>query len=144
MAHLPKTAVGVLLADQPDETLPRRHRAAPGSAVIICDMWDADHCVSAARRVVEMAPRMNAVVAMLREQDALIIHAPGDCMAFSWAHAPRLRGGSAIQPRRAVRLTSSCTGQAWKGRHVNRWRYRLGSTIIASGPSLTAATILGT
>jgi hypothetical protein len=52
------------------------------TAVIIRDMWDSHHCVSAARRVAEMAPQMNAVVAALREQGAFIIHAPGDCMEF--------------------------------------------------------------
>jgi len=51
-------------------------------AVIICDMWDKHHCVSAARRVAELAPRMNAVVADLRASGALIIHAPADCAAF--------------------------------------------------------------
>jgi hypothetical protein len=29
------------------------------AAVVICDMWDAHHCVSAAARVAEIAPRMN-------------------------------------------------------------------------------------
>ena len=52
------------------------------AAVIVCDMWDAHHCVSAARRVAEMAPRMNDVLAALREQGALIIHAPSDCMGY--------------------------------------------------------------
>jgi hypothetical protein len=31
------------------------------TAVVICDMWDAHHCVSAERRTVEMSPRMNEV-----------------------------------------------------------------------------------
>lgn len=60
------------------------------SAVIICDMWDAHHCVSAARRVAEMAPRMNQVAASLRARQALIIHAPGDCMGF-YAGSPARR-----------------------------------------------------
>ena len=51
-------------------------------AVIICDMWDSHHCVSAARRVAEMAPRMNAVIAALRDRGALIVHAPSDCVDF--------------------------------------------------------------
>jgi nicotinamidase-related amidase len=53
-----------------------------GAAVIICDMWDAHHCISAARRVAEMAPRVNDVVAALRDRGALIIHAPGGCTEF--------------------------------------------------------------
>ena len=64
---------------------------AARSAVIICDMWDAHHCVSAARRVAEMAPRMNAVVAGVREQGALIIHAPAGCMDFYRDTPARLR-----------------------------------------------------
>jgi nicotinamidase-related amidase len=52
------------------------------SAVIICDMWDAHHCVSAAQRVAEMAPRVNSVVTALRERGALIVHAPSDCVGF--------------------------------------------------------------
>jgi nicotinamidase-related amidase len=55
----------------------------PGkTAVVVCDMWDAHHCVSAARRTAEMAPRVNEVVAGLREQGALIVHAPGGCVDF--------------------------------------------------------------
>lgn len=61
-----------------------------GSAVIICDMWDAHHCVSAARRVAEMAPRMNQIVAALRARQALIIHAPSDCMDY-YAGSPARR-----------------------------------------------------
>ena len=49
-------------------------------AVVVCDMWDTTPCVSAARRVIAMAPRMNAVVARLREEGALIVHAPAGCM----------------------------------------------------------------
>jgi nicotinamidase-related amidase len=53
-------------------------------------MWDAHHCVSAARRVVELAPRMNTVVADLRARGALIIHAPADCTQF-YAESPARR-----------------------------------------------------
>jgi nicotinamidase-related amidase len=49
-------------------------------AVVVCDMWDAHHCVSAERRVAEMAPRMNEVIAALRDNGALIVHAPAGCM----------------------------------------------------------------
>ena len=61
------------------------------SAVVICDMWDAHHCVSAARRVAEMAPRMNEVVGALRERGALIIHAPAGCVDFYAGTAARTR-----------------------------------------------------
>jgi nicotinamidase-related amidase len=52
------------------------------AAVIICDMWDSHHCVSAARRVASLAPRVDAVAAGLREDGALIIHAPSGCMEY--------------------------------------------------------------
>jgi nicotinamidase-related amidase len=51
-------------------------------AVVICDMWNATQCISAARRVVEMAPRVNEVAARLREDGALIVHAPAGCMEY--------------------------------------------------------------
>jgi nicotinamidase-related amidase len=65
------------------------------SAVIICDMWNAHHCVSAERRVAEMAPRMNDVVASLREREALIVHAPGGCMDFYRGTPARMRATGA-------------------------------------------------
>lgn len=68
------------------------------TAVIICDMWDAHHCMTAARRVAEMAPRMNTVVSGLREQGALIVHAPGGCVDF-YSDTPARR--RAIQAPRA-------------------------------------------
>jgi nicotinamidase-related amidase len=54
-------------------------------------MWDQHHCVSAARRVAEMAPRMNAVVASLRARGTLIIHAPAGCTEFYRDTPARLR-----------------------------------------------------
>lgn len=51
-------------------------------AVVVCDMWEAHHCVSAARRVVEIAPRVNEVLTRLRAEGAFIVHAPADCMDF--------------------------------------------------------------
>ena len=59
-------------------------------AVVVCDMWEALHCVSAVRRVVEMAPRMNEVLNGLRNEGALIVHAPADCMEF-YRNAPARR-----------------------------------------------------
>ena len=51
-------------------------------AVIICDMWDTTQCLSAARRVAEMAACVNEVAARLRRDGALIVHAPAGCMAY--------------------------------------------------------------
>lgn len=52
------------------------------TAAIVCDMWDNHSCPSAARRVNEMAPRMNRLLHALRNQGVLIIHAPSDTMKF--------------------------------------------------------------
>lgn len=65
------------------------------SALIICDMWDQHHCVSAAARVAEMAPRMNDVVSTLRRQGSLVIHAPSSCMEFYGGTAARRRATDA-------------------------------------------------
>ena len=49
---------------------------ASETAVIVCDMW-ADHpCKMAAMRVGRIAPRMNEVVSLARDQGVAIIHAP--------------------------------------------------------------------
>lgn len=50
------------------------------TALIICDVWDAHHCLNAVRRLEEMLPRMNEVVAKARSQGILVIHAPSSCM----------------------------------------------------------------
>ena len=53
---------------------------ASETAIIICDMW-ADHpCKMAAMRVARMAPRMNEVVSLARDQGVAIIHAPSSGM----------------------------------------------------------------
>lgn len=52
------------------------------TALIICDMWDDHWCKSAARRVVEMAPRLNETVKAARERGVFIIHAPSSVVSF--------------------------------------------------------------
>lgn len=69
--------------------------AATPMAAIVCGMWDAHHCVSTARRVVELAPRMNTVLHALRARGALIIHAPGDCTEFYVNSPARQRAAAA-------------------------------------------------
>ncbi|MCY2965023.1 MAG: isochorismatase family protein [Planctomycetota bacterium] len=49
---------------------------------MICDMWDQHWSRPATRRVAEMAPRMNEVVAEARRRGALIIHCPSDTLDF--------------------------------------------------------------
>jgi type 1 glutamine amidotransferase/nicotinamidase-related amidase len=70
---------------------------AKDTAVIVCDMWDAHHCLNAVRREGEVAPRMNAVVCELRKHGATIIHAPSGCMGAYTDHPARARAQS-IKP----------------------------------------------
>ncbi|MCA9206928.1 MAG: hypothetical protein KDA55_01165, partial [Planctomycetales bacterium] len=53
---------------------------ARATAIVICDMWDDHYCRASARRVAEMAPRMNQVIKQAREMGVLIIHSPSGCM----------------------------------------------------------------
>jgi nicotinamidase-related amidase len=53
---------------------------AEQTAIVICDMWDDHYCRSSARRVAEMAPRMNEVIREARRRGVLIIHCPSGCM----------------------------------------------------------------
>ena len=65
------------------------------SAIIVCDMWDAHHCLNAVRRASELAPRMNQVLHAARDRGALIIHAPSSCMAAYAKHPGRQLAKSA-------------------------------------------------
>lgn len=53
---------------------------ADETAIVVCDMWNNHYCRNAARRVAEMAPRMNQVLKAARRQGVLIIHSPSGCM----------------------------------------------------------------
>jgi nicotinamidase-related amidase len=59
------------------------------TAIIVCDMWDAHHCLNAVRRETEMAPRMNQLLKVAREKGVFIIHAPSSCMAPYAEHPGR-------------------------------------------------------
>ena len=61
------------------------------TAVVVCDMWDAHHCLNAVRRVNEMAPRMNELLLVMRKRGSLIIHAPSSCMDYYKDHPARVR-----------------------------------------------------
>lgn len=58
------------------------------TAVIVIDMWNTHSCKSAAQRVAEMAPHANRTISAVRDQGALIIHAPSDCMDY-YKEAPQ-------------------------------------------------------
>jgi nicotinamidase-related amidase len=61
------------------------------TAIIVCDMWDAHHCLNAVRREEEMVPRMNEVLEKARSQGMFIIHAPSSCMDAYKDHPARKR-----------------------------------------------------
>lgn len=55
---------------------------AAETAIIICDMWDNHYCQSAAQRVKDMTPRMNAVLTAARNHGVQIIHSPSGVTHF--------------------------------------------------------------
>jgi nicotinamidase-related amidase/type 1 glutamine amidotransferase len=71
-------------AEQPDGTWTVKQATETWSpqqtAIIVCDMWDAHHCLNAVRRETEMAPHLDKVLKTARQQGVLIIHAPSSCM----------------------------------------------------------------
>ena len=68
---------------------------AKQSAIVVCDVWDAHHCLNAVRRLDEMVPTMNRVLEKARSQGVLIIHAPSSCMEPYKAHPARKRAKEA-------------------------------------------------
>ena len=84
-----------------------------GLAVVICDMWDTTQCVSAARRAAELGSRINEVVSRLRENGALIVHAPAGCMDYYAGTPARDRA------RRAPRVESPVPVD-WNDRDASR------------------------
>jgi nicotinamidase-related amidase len=65
------------------------------TCVIVCDMWDAHHCLNAVRRAEQLAPRMNAFLKAARDRGVFIIHAPSSCMAAYADHPGRRLAQSA-------------------------------------------------
>ena len=96
------------------------------AAVVLCDMWDAHHCVAAARRTAEMAPRVDEVAAGLREQGALIVHAPGGCAGFYAGTPARMRAVHAPHARAPGPI-------GWNGRDPGR-EPPLPATLADTGP----------
>lgn len=78
-------------------TVATKEQAWPASktAVIVCDMWDAHHCLNAVRREEEMVPRMEEFLTKARDRGALIIHAPSSCMEPYKDHPARKRAQAA-------------------------------------------------
>ena len=64
------------------------------TAIVLCDMWDKHWCRGSSERVDKLAPKIEAVVAKLRAQGVLIIHAPSDTMDFYKNDPSRLAAAS--------------------------------------------------
>jgi hypothetical protein len=77
-----RTRIGASPATHSSSHIVLREWDATRTAVLICDMWDAHHCVTAAQRTATMASRVNTVAGALRAAGALIIHAPAGCTTF--------------------------------------------------------------
>ncbi len=54
----------------------------PGTAILICDMWDKHWCAGATARVDALAKKMAPVIDRARARGILIIHAPSETMDF--------------------------------------------------------------
>ena len=78
------------------------------TAIVVCDMWDQHWCKGATRRVGEMAPRMNQVIAEGRKQGVLIIHCPSSCMEFYQDSPMRKLAQQAPKVETAVPLQGWC------------------------------------
>ena len=60
------------------------------TALLLCDVWDRHWCRGAEERLAQLLPRMNQLVATLRDRGVLIVHAPSDTMDF-YAGTPARR-----------------------------------------------------
>ena len=81
------------------------------TAVVICDMWEKHWCDEATQRVTEMAPRMNQLIAKLRDQGVLIVHCPSETMKFYEKHPARARAINA--PAAKVELLPNRKETPW-------------------------------
>src|SRR5437667_11599080 len=50
------------------------------TAIIVCDMWDAHHCLNAVRREEEIVPRMNEGLEKARSRGVFVMRAASGCM----------------------------------------------------------------
>lgn len=87
---------------------------AEKTAIIICDMWDDHWCKSAARRVEEMAPALNAAVKTARSKGVFVIHAPSSVVDFYKGTPQRKLAQDSPFAKTPIKLsTSPRWGTAW-------------------------------
>ncbi len=113
LPHVPgKLAVGLRRREKTDDDFRVINETAPWeaseTAVIICDMW-ADHpCKLAAARVSRMAPRMNEVISLARDQGVAIIHAPSSGVKYYEDTPFRKRMKNALLAKPPVPIQGWC------------------------------------
>lgn len=95
MASAPARSGSLDLPMRRGETVEHVSWKPSETAVIICDMWDNHTCKGAARRVAEMAPKVDAFVFAARARGVLIVHAPSDVMKFYEGTPQRRRAQAA-------------------------------------------------
>lgn len=61
------------------------------TAIIICDVWDTDRCVTEVQRNRILAPRINEAVSAARSLGVMIFHCPSDTMGYYARTPQRLR-----------------------------------------------------
>jgi len=99
-------------ADKP--TLEKVNWKPERTALIICDMWDDHWCKSAAGRVEEMAPSLNATVNAARKKGIFIIHAPSSVVDFYNDSPQRKLAKAAPFTEAPIKLsTTPRWGTAW-------------------------------
>src|SRR5262245_47388150 len=78
------------------------------TAIIICDIGDGHYCVSTAKRVANMVPRMNAVLTAARNHGATVIHSPSG-VTYHYADMPqRKRMQQATKYKPEIPLEAWC------------------------------------
>jgi len=65
-----------------EERIEKRTQGVHKVAILLCDVWDNHWCGGAKRRVDMLAPEINRVVSIARENGIQIIHSPSDTIDF--------------------------------------------------------------
>lgn len=76
------------------------------TAIIVCDLWDQHWCKGASTRIAEMGTFVNDVISIARKKGALIVHAPGGCIAYYKNH-PARKPGQKYKSKKAMSLISA-------------------------------------
>jgi len=89
-----------------DEMIIQRPFPVEQTAILICDMWDKHWCRGATERVEAMAPIINSVIEVARENGVLIIHSPSETMSY-YANTPyrqRIANAPYVEPPKQLEL----------------------------------------